>query len=141
MWDLNGPYPFFCKQMESASGGAPDSEARQALLRLQKSLETLEAAKLGNSTESNEIRAPEGASLPQQMEVLQGRMGHLERRLEAMDPDTQQIVGEAAGEWLHSQISDQEIYGVDRIENVLHNGSDTLREDQNLGENRTSDAG
>ncbi len=98
-------------QLESA-GGAPDSEARQALLRLQASLQTLEAAKAGafdhidpsdipsttTTVDNNEV------SIPQQMETLQGRVGNLERRLEELPPGTKEILGSAAGEWIDEQL-------------------------------------
>lgn len=98
-------------QLESAGGG-PDNEAREALTRLQTSLQTLEAAKAGAfdhiDTSQGDISAPSVAinedSLPQQMETLQGRVGNLERRLEELPPGTKEILGSAAGEWIGVQL-------------------------------------
>lgn len=120
-------------QLEEANGGDPDPEARQALLRLQGSLEALDAAKSRNiDNDANTI--PEPASLPQQMEVLQGRMGHLERRLEELNPATQQILENTAGEWLDSQLNRDSSQLADGL---LHDEEDKPTE----GGNRSSGNG
>ncbi|KAL4514174.1 hypothetical protein Ndes2526A_g09229 [Nannochloris sp. 'desiccata'] len=94
-------------ELESAGNG-PDSEAREALTRLQASLQTLEAAKAGDFDHINPSDNPaivkNDVTIPQQMETLQGRVGNLERRLEELPPGTKEILGSAAGEWIDEQL-------------------------------------
>jgi len=91
--------------LESA-GRAPDSEAREALTRLEASLQTLEAAKTGDLDPSDNpaIVEENDISIPQHMEALQGRVGNLERRLEELPLGTKEILGSAAGEWVDEQL-------------------------------------
>jgi hypothetical protein len=112
--------------LESAGGG-PDSEAREALTRLQASLQTLEAAKTGAfdhiDPTTNPAIVEDDVSIPQQMETLQGRVGNLERRLEALPPGTKQILGSAAGEWI-----DEQLHTVNGASEAVNGGQDMSQE-------------
>ena len=107
-------------QLESA-GGAVDTEAREALTRLQTSLQTLEAAKAGAFDHIYSNADPfiaNEASIPQQMETLQGRVGNLERRLDELPDGTKKILGSAAGDWIDTQLHREESDVVGKLGNV-----------------------
>lgn len=106
MSDLIDQLQLYLQQLEAVHGGHPDNEARIALQKLQDQLTKLEKAK-NTSTTPEDGHAASSLSLhddttliANDIENIEQRLTVLEKKIEDLPPQTQEILASAAGTYL-----------------------------------------